>query len=54
MTDVFDRAIDRVLSQKNREVYELLQRGGLYDNVATAIQGRKVRVRGRWLTDFAS
>ncbi|MFY0525923.1 hypothetical protein ACN28I_23165 [Archangium gephyra] len=54
MSDVFDQAIDRVLSRKNREVYELLQRSGLYDNVATAIRGRKVLVRGRWLTDFAS
>jgi len=54
MTDVFDRAIDRVLSHKNREVYELLQRSGLYDNVATAIRGRKIQVRGRWLADFAS
>ncbi|WP_375770627.1 pyridoxal phosphate-dependent aminotransferase family protein [Archangium gephyra] len=54
MSDVFDQAIDRVLSRKNREVYELLQRSGLYDNVATAIRGRKVLVRGKWLTDFAS
>ncbi|MCY1074346.1 hypothetical protein [Archangium lansingense] len=49
MSDVFDQAIDRVLSRKNREVYELLQRSGLYDNVATAIRGRKVLVRGKWL-----
>ncbi len=54
MSDVFDRLIDRVLLQRNAEVRELIERGGLYDNVATAVRGRRIQVRGRWLADFAS
>ncbi|MHB8418873.1 MAG: aminotransferase class I/II-fold pyridoxal phosphate-dependent enzyme [Myxococcales bacterium] len=54
MADVFDTLIDRVLRHRNAEVHDLIQRGGLYDNVATAVQGRRIQVRGRWLADFAS
>jgi 8-amino-7-oxononanoate synthase len=54
VTDLFDRLIDTVLEPKNREVRELVERGGLYDNVCTAVRGRQIQVRGRWLSDFAS
>jgi 8-amino-7-oxononanoate synthase len=52
--NVIDDLIDRVLSRKNRDVQELVARGGLYDNVATAVRGRRIQVRDRWLIDFAS
>ncbi|APR78386.1 8-amino-7-oxononanoate synthase [Minicystis rosea] len=54
MTDIFDRLIERVLEPKNREVRDLVARGGLYDNVTTGIRGRKVEIGGRWFLDFAS
>jgi len=54
MTDVFDELIERVLEHRNPEVRELIERGGLYDNVATAVRGRQIQVRGQWLADFAS
>ncbi len=58
MSDVFDRLIDSTLSQKNAEVQELLAEGQLYDRVVTEVsphgQGRKVKIDGRWITDFAS
>lgn len=54
MTDIFDRLIDRVLEPKNREIRDLVARGGLYDNVTTGVRGRQVEIGGRWLIDFAS
>ena len=54
MADVFDKLIDEVLGQKNREVQELLEKGRLYDNVVDEVKGRKVLIDGRWITDFAS
>ncbi len=54
MTDVFDHLIDRVLEPKNREIRELVARGGLYDNVVTGVRGRQIRIGGRWFLDFAS
>ena len=54
MVDVFDKLIDEVLADKNREVQELLERGRLYDCVVQEVKGRKVRIGDRWITDFAS
>lgn len=54
MADVFDRLIDTTLRERNRTVFELVERGCLYDNVVTAQEGRRIQVRGRWLDDFAS
>ncbi len=54
MADVFDKLIDEVLGQKNREVQELLARGCLYDRVVEEVKGRQVRIGDRWITDFAS
>jgi 8-amino-7-oxononanoate synthase len=54
MTDIFDHLIDRVLEPKNREIRELVARGGLYDNTTTGVRGRKVQIAGRWFLDFAS
>jgi 8-amino-7-oxononanoate synthase len=54
MPDVFDRLIDTTLRERNRTVFELVERGRLYDNVVTEQQGRRIRVGGRWLDDFAS
>jgi 8-amino-7-oxononanoate synthase len=54
MKDVFDDLIERVLLQKNREVRDLVERAALYDTIATEVRGRKVRIGGRWLADFAS
>lgn len=54
MSDVFDRLIETTLSKRNEIVYELVQRGCLYDGVVTRQIGRRIEVRGRWLDDFAS
>jgi 8-amino-7-oxononanoate synthase len=54
MADVFDQLIDTTLRERNRTVFELVERGCLYDNVVTAQEGRRIQVRGRWLDDFAS
>jgi 8-amino-7-oxononanoate synthase len=54
MSDVFDQLIETTLGQRNRTIYELVEKGCLYDNVVTAQQGRRIQVRGRWLDDFAS
>jgi 8-amino-7-oxononanoate synthase len=54
VADVFDRLIDEVLGQKNKEVQDLLASGQLYDRVVEEVKGRKVRIGDRWLTDFAS
>jgi 8-amino-7-oxononanoate synthase len=54
MTDVFDQLIDTTLRERNRSVFELVEKGCLYDNVVTDVQGRRIKVRGRWLDDFAS
>ena len=50
MADVFDKLVDEVLSHKNREVLDLLERGKLYDNVVDEVRGRKVRIGDRWIT----
>ena len=52
--DVFDRLLDTKLDGKNRQLLDLLETGKLYDNVATEIRGRRIRVQGHWLDDFAS
>lgn len=58
MSDVFDRLIDTTLSKKNADVQELLREGKLYDRVVTEVspasRGRKVKIDGRWVIDFAS
>lgn len=55
MADVFDRLLETKLADsKNRQLLQLLETGQLYDNVATELRGRKIKVRGRWLDDFAS
>lgn len=54
MTDVFDRLIDNTLRERNRPVLDLVEKSGLYDVVVTEQQGRRIRVRDRWLDDFAS
>jgi 8-amino-7-oxononanoate synthase len=54
MRDVFDRLIDTTLRERNQTVFELVERGCLYDNVVTEQRRRRIRVRGRWLDDFAS
>lgn len=54
MADVFDQLIDTTLGPKNAVVQDLVARGQLYDRVATDIDGRMVKVDGKWLADFAS
>jgi 8-amino-7-oxononanoate synthase len=54
MTDVFEQLIETTLRERNRTIFELVEKGCLYDNVVTEVQGRRIRVRGRWLDDFAS
>ncbi len=54
MMDVFDRLLDAKLDGKNRQLLDLLEKGRLYDNVATEIRGRRIKVQGHWLDDFAS
>jgi 8-amino-7-oxononanoate synthase len=54
MADVFDELIETTLRQRNQTIFELVEKGRLYDNVVTAVQGRRIQVRGRWLDDFAS
>jgi 8-amino-7-oxononanoate synthase len=54
MGDVFDRLIATQLEGRNRAVADLVANGRLYDNVVTAVRGRRIQVRGRWLDDFAS
>src|SRR5262249_43357808 len=54
MTDVFDRLIETTLRQRNATIRALVETGCLYDNVVTEVQGRCIKVRGRWLDDFAS
>src|SRR5437660_7036868 len=54
MPDVFDHLIDTTLRSRNQTIFELVEKGCLYDNVVTAQQGRRIQVRGRWLDDFAS
>jgi 8-amino-7-oxononanoate synthase len=54
MSDVFDRLIDTTLRERNRSIFELVEKGCLYDNVVTAVRGRRIQVHGRWLDDFAS
>jgi 8-amino-7-oxononanoate synthase len=54
MPDVFDALIETTLRQRNQSVRELVENGCLYDNVVTAIEGRRIQVRGKWLDDFAS
>jgi 8-amino-7-oxononanoate synthase len=52
--DVFDQLIETTLRQRNQSIFELVEKGCLYDNVVTALEGRRIEVRGRWLDDFAS
>src|SRR3954463_3867993 len=54
MPDVFDRLIDSTLAPRNSAAPALVERGCLYDNVVTQQVGRRIKVRGRWLDDFAS
>jgi len=54
VADVFDRLIDSVLGDKNREVQDLLAQGQLYDRVVDEVRGRQIRIGDKWLTDFAS
>src|SRR5262245_10637746 len=54
MTDVFDQLIETTLRQRNQSIFDLVEKGCLYDNVVTALQGRRIQVRGRWLDDLAS
>jgi 8-amino-7-oxononanoate synthase len=54
MGNVFDDLIENTLHERNKAVFDLVENGGLYDNVVTEQQGRRIRVRGRWLDDFAS
>src|SRR5262245_22379462 len=54
MTDVFDDLIDTTLRERNQTVFELVEKGRLYDCVVTEQRGRRIKVRGRWLDDFAS
>jgi 8-amino-7-oxononanoate synthase len=55
MSDVFDRFLEAKLADsKNRQLLELLETGKLYDNVATEIVGRKIKIKDHWLDDFAS
>src|SRR4051794_40401700 len=54
MPDVFEQLIETTLRERNRTVFELVERGCLYDNVVTDLCGRRIKVRGRWLDDFAS
>jgi 8-amino-7-oxononanoate synthase len=54
MTNVFDQLIETTLRERNRTISELVEKGCLYDNVVTELQGRRIRVHGRWLDDFAS
>jgi 8-amino-7-oxononanoate synthase len=54
MTDVFDRLIETTLRERNRTIADLVEQGALYDNVVTAVEGRRIQVQGRWLDDFAS
>lgn len=55
MADVFDRLLDvKLADSKNRQLLQLLETGKLYDNVATELRGRKIKVHGKWLDDFAS
>jgi 8-amino-7-oxononanoate synthase len=54
MADVFDQLIETTLGKRNQAIFELVEKGCLYDNVVTALQGRRIEVRGRWLDDFAS
>lgn len=55
MSDVFDRFLEnRMQDSKNKQLMQLLETGKLYDNVATEIRGRKIKVHGKWLDDFAS
>ena len=54
MTDVFEQLIETTLGTRNQTIFELVEKGCLYDNVVTELQGRRIRVRGRWLDDFAS
>ena len=43
MTDVFDQLIDTTLRERNKTIYELVEKGCLYDNVVTELQGRRIR-----------
>ena len=54
MADVFERLIETRLRERNQTILELVEKGCLYDNVVTDLQGRRIQVRGRWLDDFAS
>lgn len=54
MPDIFDQLIDTALRERNRSIFELVEKGCLYDNVVTDMQDRRIQVRGRWLDDFAS
>jgi 8-amino-7-oxononanoate synthase len=54
VADVFERLIETRLRERNQTILELVEKGCLYDNVVTDLQGRRIQVRGRWLDDFAS
>src|SRR5712692_5881418 len=54
MSDVFEQLIETTLRERNQTIFELVEKGCLYDNVVTELQGRRIRVQGRWLDDFAS
>src|SRR4051794_9571383 len=54
MSDVFAELIETTLRHRNKTILELVEKGCLYDNVVTEVRGRRIKVRGRWLDDFAS